>query len=368
MTSESPNIIYRKRSGLFRYQAWPTVCRTKDGTLYVVCSGERAWHICPFGKNLMFVSHDNGDSWSPPMLINDTWLDDRDAGICVADNGDLILSWFNRETDYYLHHRGWIEKTVAEPDRSVMAAMFDRYPYFTDEMNCHGSFTKRSKDGGKTWSAARRSPVTSPHGPIQARDGRLLWLGKEMDSDLPQKDAILLAESRDGGESWSILSEIMPPPCGKQALHEPYLIELTDGTLLGAIRAQGDAVYHGFTMYFCRSEDGGKTFTKPEASNISGSPPHLLQLRDGRVLCTYGRREEPFGIRAVISTDGGKHFGEEMELERVETLGYAGDLGYPSTVELDDGTLLTVWYEIIEDDPAPSIVYKKWQLKKEATT
>ena len=55
-------------------------------------------------------------------------------------------------------------------------------------------------------------------------------------------------------------------------------------------------------------------------------------------------------------------------MERVETLGYAGDLGYPSTVELDDGTLLTVWYEIIEDDPAPSIVYKKWQLKKEVTT
>ncbi len=286
----------------------------------------------------MFVSHDDGESWSPPMLIHDTWLDDRDAGICVAGNGALILSWFNRETDYYLRRRERIEKMIANPDRALASAMFEQYRLFTDEMNLHGSFTKRSDDGGKTWSAARRSPVTSPHGPTPTRDGRLLWLGKEMDSGLSEKDAILLAESRDGGENWNILSEITPPPCGKQAL------------------------YHGFTMYFCRSEDGGRTFTKSEASNISGSPPHLTELRDGRVLCTYGRREEPYGIRAVISTDGGRHFEPEIALSCSKTPAYAGDIGYPSTVELGDGTLLSVWYEPVADDSAPSIVYKKWKL------
>ena len=28
--------------------------------------------------------------------------------------------------------------------------------------------------------------------------------------------------------------------------------------------------------------------------------------------------------------------------------GIGGDLGYPSTVELADGTLLSVWYEVVK--------------------
>ena len=32
--------------------------------------------------------------------------------------------------------------------------------------------------------------------------------------------------------------------------------------------------------------------------------------------------------------------------------GTSSDLGYPSTVELDDGSLLTVWYELMGSSPA----------------
>src|SRR5256885_10563336 len=31
--------------------------------------------------------------------------------------------------------------------------------------------------------------------------------------------------------------------------------------------------------------------------------------------------------------------------------GFSGDLGYPSTAELDDGSLLTVWYERMKESP-----------------
>ena len=40
--------------------------------------------------------------------------------------------------------------------------------------------------------------------------------------------------------------------------------------------------------------------------DIWGYPPHLLKLRDGRILCSYGHRRDPLGVQAVISADGGR--------------------------------------------------------------
>ena len=84
-------IVFQKEDGPFRYNAWSTVCRDKNGRLYAAWSGERVQHVCPFGKNLMSVSDDGGETWSCPMIINDTWLDDRDAGITDLGDGKLIV-------------------------------------------------------------------------------------------------------------------------------------------------------------------------------------------------------------------------------------------------------------------------------------
>jgi len=37
-------------------------------------------------------------------------------------------------------------------------------------------------------------------------------------------------------------------------------------------------------------------------------------------------------------------------------------LGYPSTVELADGTLLTVWYEQLASSPKAVLRQAKWKL------
>ena len=80
----------------------------------------------------------------------------------------------------------------------------------------------------------------------------------------------------------------------------------------------------------------------------------------GAVICTYGRREHPFGERAIVSYDLGKSWDEEYILDE----SYSGDLGYPSTVELDDGSLISVYYQKYEDDKKCSILYTKWRLNK----
>ena len=43
--------------------------------------------------------------------------------------------------------------------------------------------------------------------------------------------------------------------------------------------------------------------------------------------------------------------------------GIGGDLGYPSTVELPDGTLLTVWYEKMAEQPLAVLRQATWRLE-----
>ena len=64
--------------GRLGYFAWPSVSRLKDGTFIAVASGYRMRHICPFGRVVASYSAD-GKLWTPPGVILDTGLDNRDA-------------------------------------------------------------------------------------------------------------------------------------------------------------------------------------------------------------------------------------------------------------------------------------------------
>ena len=49
---------------------------------------------------------------------------------------------------------------------------------------------------------------------------------------------------------------------------------------------------------------------------------------------------KPFGVRALVSRDEGASW-EEVVLDDAEP---GGDLGYPSSIELADGAIYTVFY------------------------
>ena len=74
------------------------------------------------------------------------------------------------------------------------------------------------------------------------------------------------------------------------------------GTLLTVMRTDGADGY----LYQSFSTDDGWTWQGLKRTPIWGFPCHLLALRSGHVLCAYGYRREPFGVRAVLSFDGGR--------------------------------------------------------------
>lgn len=61
------------------------------------------------------------------------------------------------------------------------------------------------------------------------------------------------------------------------------------------------------------------------------------------MLVAYGRRRRPFGERACLSRDGGLTWDVESEVTLCDAPN--DDLGYPASVQLDDGAILTVFYQ-----------------------
>ena len=74
---------------------------------------------------------------------------------------------------------------------------------------------------------------------------------------------------------------------------------------------------------------------------------------------TYGHRRPPFGNQARISEDG-QTWSEPMV---ISDDGSGGDLGYPSTVQVDDGSLVTVWYEKMKGSPRAVLRQARWTIE-----
>ena len=200
-------IIGRTENGFYRYQGWPTVCIDEDGVLYTVCSGNRLGHLCVFGKNFLYKSSDGGESWTPPMVINDTYLDDRDAGITYLGGGKMLLTYFCHPWQFYAERRGWIDSYANDVTRPMAEGILNGYANLPDELNKYGSFVRLSQDYGNTWGEAVKVPVTAPHGPIKLKNGKLFFLGKEFHSgdESLEQGAIYAFESSDDGKTWQKL-------------------------------------------------------------------------------------------------------------------------------------------------------------------
>lgn len=348
------------------YAGWSTVARRANGELWVTWSGGRDGHVCPMGQVRAMTSRDDGATWTYPRVLLDSPTDDRDSGVLETAKGTLLVTTFTSlayedhlaKSVMYMPVAGKSSAMRPMPPEIIARWQATQKRLTADERQAElGEWVLRSTDGGLNFSARIATIVNSPHGPLQLKDGRILYIGKEL---WTKNQRIGAVESKDDGLSWNWLSEIPGRPGDdvERDYHELHAVESDDGRIVAQIRHQGK-VDKNWTLQ-TESTDGGKTWTIPRAITF-GIPSQLLKLRDGRLLMTYGHRRLPFGNQARLSTDHGRTWSEPMI---VSGDGTVGDLGYPSTVELADGTLLTVWYENMKGLDRAVLRQAKWQLTK----
>lgn len=319
------------------YAAWPDIVRADNGDL-LLSFIRTEQHMSPDGAVTTMRSSDNGHTWSDPIDPVDTPIDDREAGLTVAPDGELLMHvrsvFWKAETYDVLgpeaYPRNWLEKWMAEVEE----------PDYLAAADLDGSHIYASTDHGITWDHIGWGP-DSIHGGITLQDGSIMVAAyRELG------DAIKVYHAADSRAEWQHIHTQGSPSDPQQRFGEPHIAQMPSGRIVVMMRATArpyDDQRTDLFLWQIYSDDNGQTWSPPIPTPMLGFPPHLLVLSDGRLLCSYGRRTAPFGQRAMISEDGITwNHATEITL-RDDAPNY--DLGYPVSIETSPGEILTFYYQ-----------------------
>ncbi|MDD2707774.1 MAG: sialidase family protein [Verrucomicrobiae bacterium] len=334
-------VIYRNDQ---TYCAFPDIVKSLNGD-GLVCFREaprrdRLGHFDPESKAVLVRSRDGGATWGEKIIICQDADGIQDCSIMRLRGGVLMANFFKWRFARKKESLGDLA-----PKCDLGSCGFHEIHWAA----IAGTYVTRSLDGGKTWTA----PVEAGSGKLKAlatsapalecQSGTLLlpvYVNDEQYKNLEVHNGVWVARSKDAGKTWPEMIPVAADAEGKVWLEEPALVQLPSGKILCMMRA---SVGGGDYLRQAESFDEGETWSPFRKTPMVGHPPHLLRLHDGRLLCTYGYRHEPFGIRARLSRDDGKTWDMEHEIV-IRRDGRNADLGYPSSVELEPGKILTVYY------------------------
>ena len=289
---------------------WPVIDKLSNGHLAVV-TRDADFHVGQRGRLTFVTSPDGGESWSHASVIS-SGIDSRNPAFGVTNDGVLLAS-FIEQVNYENGESLPRDKDLRKPTPLYLA---------------------RSEDNGVTWQKDLARVDNQENWPVGSPFGRIITLA---DGALLMTfyidGTVSIIRSHDGGSSW-----IDPVRVSDRGHNETSVCELEEGRLIVVMRSDaGDGLWQS------DSYDNGYTWAEPHRiTGYSEHPGDVIKLRDGRILLTYGRRVTPYGIQGMISCDDGGSWDEGNKLLLVPDAGI--DMGYPSNVQREDGTIVTVYY------------------------
>jgi hypothetical protein len=289
---------------------WPTLLLLPNGDL-LAFGHNKPGHTTLPGDEDCWASTDNGSSWQKRATAaarastNANWVDSC-AGL--AANGDVLLL-----TGGYTDP-GSARRAPAAP------AMF------------------RSSDNGFTWRQRGYFPAILPLGEtsrpygqiVRGMDGTLRTIAYDQFGTGSAYQLI----SRDDGLNWGEPAEIAV------GINESVLFEISAGHWLAIGRTVSKpAPDNGQEMRQYRSRNNGQTWSDEHlVSGYSKHPPKLIRLQDGRLLLSYCNRRNG-AIEVRFSSNEGENWDPAFSVAQT-----SGDRGYPDSVQLANGKIVTVYY------------------------
>ncbi len=202
-----------------------------------------------------------------------------------------------------------------------------------------------SGDSGQTWRRHILDTRRVPYGDISLlSDGALVCAMYEYQYPGKVSDSSLF-KSSDGGRSWQPIATIA-------ASSETYLLCSDDKPWLAACRTKPVEAYdppyaHGTGVVLYRSADKGNIWSNGKLVSPPGQDnAHLLRLADGRLLLSLTSRIPGlFGVTMRLSNDNGDTWSYPFVLVSIPAIDWhATDCGYPSSIQVKDGTIVTAFY------------------------
>ncbi|HRE83617.1 MAG TPA: sialidase family protein [Opitutaceae bacterium] len=210
-----------------------------------------------------------------------------------------------------------------------------------------------SRDGGVTWQQFSAFDALQKSGQGIVPYGRIAGLKDGSSGVMMYRDEAAFFTTADNGKTWTKRGVLTD---GR--LHnETAWLQLENGDLFAAARTYGTSIaaLQSVNQHVdaFRSTDGGRTWKSEGALTLAMQhPADLTRLPDGRILLTYGVRNDGFwGVHIRIGDATAKVWSAPMTLVDFEGStdepnrpAPRRDGGYPSTVALSDGMLVTAYY------------------------
>ena len=187
------------------------------------------------------------------------------------------------------------------------------------------------------------------HGRMQLAPDGSIWTAlhtkRIVNGEVHPANNIVYLRSVDHGYTWDILSEILYQPDRKadpqaderDGFTEPEFNFMADGSVLCLIRTH-DLLGVG-PLYWSRSLDSGRTWSRPQVFDDCGVLPRMLTLGNGVTLASYGR--PGLYVRATADPSGLAWEQRVMVVEPVEKRG--DTCSYSALLALDDRTALLAY-------------------------
>lgn len=214
---------------------------------------------------------------------------------------------------------------------SLVEEIGEELPYFNEKTEAIKNtqlYTFFSEDGGETFSEPRRIEMkskyrglscvlTSP--PLLLKDGRVMVnfeVYKTYLDEGPFSHHAACIFSEDGGKTWG--EEVTISEAGDIYPWDHRAGELEEGHLVDYIWTFDRRINDYLNIHMTESFDGGYTWSSLLDVGLPGQAGNPVQLSDGRVALPYFDRTGVPTLKLAFSSDGGKTFGEPMEVYRHE--------------------------------------------------
>ncbi|MBI3971088.1 MAG: exo-alpha-sialidase [Chloroflexi bacterium] len=217
----------------------------------------------------------------------------------------------------------------------------------------------RSTDAGHTWEVTETfTPPPGagklvPFGNVRVgQDGALYVAAYDCRMSSPEytsrRSSSYVFRSTDNGRHWPDARLI-----GRDGFTETDILQTRDGTWLAAARTLQDYAHpenpqNSPWVTLLRADREATSWEHFLPLTLPWQHPgNLLQLQDGRILFTCGSRISGYcGVFVRVSEDQGESWTPPLMLVGDLLIVGRPDCGYPSTVQLADGTLVTAYYAI----------------------